>query len=81
MLVTMLCDDLYYLVRLYRTQFSASGSRPQRAFVEHHRIVDAIEAGDAELAELLMRRHVSASRANVVDRYAASLRELEETTA
>ncbi|QTF91629.1 GntR family transcriptional regulator [Halomonas sp. BM-2019] len=75
MLVTLLCDDLYYLVRLYRTQFSASGSRPQRAFVEHHRIVDAIEAGDAELAELLMRRHVSASRANVVDRYAATLRQ------
>lgn len=73
MLVTLLCDDLYYLVRLYRTQFSASGSRPQRAFVEHHRIVDAIEAGDAELAELLMRRHVGASRANVVDRYAATL--------
>jgi len=81
MLVTMLCDDLYYLVRLYRTQFSASGTRPQRAFVEHHRIVDAIEAGDAELAELLMRRHVSASRANVVDRYAATLKEREESTA
>jgi len=80
MLVTLLCDDLYYLVRLYRTQFSASGSRPQRAFVEHHRIVDAIEAGDAELAELLMRRHVSASRANVVDRYAATLRQAAETT-
>lgn len=73
MLMNLLCDDLYYLVRLYRTQFSASGARPQRAFVEHHRIVDAIEAGDAELAELLMRRHVSASRANVVDRYAATL--------
>lgn len=81
MLVTMLCDDLYYLVRLYRTQFSASGTRPRRAFVEHHRIVDAIESGDAELSELLMRRHVSASRANVVDRYAASLRELDDTSA
>lgn len=77
MLMGMLCDDLYYLVRLYRTQFSASGTRPQRAFVEHHRIVDAIEAGDAELAELLMRRHVSASRANVVARYAASLERQE----
>lgn len=75
MLMTLLCDDLYYLVRLYRTQFSASGARPQRAFVEHHRIVDAIEAGDAELAELLMRRHVSASRTNVVDRYAATLKQ------
>ncbi|MCB8888583.1 GntR family transcriptional regulator [Vreelandella malpeensis] len=73
MLMNLLCDDLYYLVRLYRTQFSASGARPQRAFVEHHRIVDAIEAGDAELAELLMRRHVSASRENVANRYAAML--------
>ena len=78
MLVTMLCDDLYYLVRLYRTQFSASGSRPQRAFQEHHRIVDAIEAGDGELAELLMRRHVSASRANVADRYAETLSQQEQ---
>ncbi|GHE21449.1 GntR family transcriptional regulator [Halomonas urumqiensis] len=80
MLMTMLCDDLYYLVRLYRTQFSASGTRPQRAFVEHHRIVDAIEAGDAELAELLMRRHVSASRSNVVDRYAATLEQDTQET-
>ncbi|AMD01907.1 MULTISPECIES: GntR family transcriptional regulator [Halomonas] len=80
MLMTMLCDDLYYLVRLYRTQFSASGTRPHRAFVEHHRIVDAIEAGDAELAELLMRRHVSASRANVVDRYATILTQQAEAT-
>lgn len=80
MLMGMLCDDLYYLVRLYRTQFSASGTRPQRAFVEHHRIVDAIEAGDAELAELLMRRHVSASRTNVVERYAASLEPQESET-
>ncbi|GED42703.1 GntR family transcriptional regulator [Cobetia marina] len=75
MLMTILCDDLYYLVRMYRTQFSASGSRPQKAFVEHHRIVDAIESGDEELAELLMRRHVSASRENVARRYAATLKQ------
>jgi DNA-binding GntR family transcriptional regulator len=80
MLMGLLCDDLYYLVRLYRTQFSASGTRPQRAFVEHHRIVDAIEAGDAELAELLMRRHVSASRTNVVERYAATLEPQDSET-
>ncbi|MFN2410616.1 MAG: GntR family transcriptional regulator [Halomonas sp.] len=80
MLMNLLCDDLYYLVRLYRTQFSASGARPQRAFVEHHRIVDAIEAGDAELAELLMRRHVSASRTNVADRYATILEQQSPTS-
>lgn len=80
MLMTILCDDLYYLVRLYRTQFSASGTRPQRAFVEHHRIVDAIEAGDEELAELLMRRHTSASRENVARRYAAVLEQEQAAT-
>jgi DNA-binding GntR family transcriptional regulator len=78
MLVGLLCDDLYYLVRLYRTQFSASGKRPRRAFIEHHRIVDAIEAGDPELAELLMRRHVSASRANVVERYTSIIEQQTE---
>lgn len=77
MLFTMLCDDLYYLVRLYRTQFSAKGARPQRAYIEHHRIVDAIESGDEELAEMLMRRHVVASRKNVSERYAMALDEEE----
>nr|WP_298378647.1 GntR family transcriptional regulator [uncultured Halomonas sp.] len=80
MLTTILCDDLYYLVRLYRTQFSASGTRPQRAFVEHHRIVDAIEAGDEELSELLMRRHISASRENVANRYAIVLQQEKSST-
>lgn len=73
MLMTTLCDDLYYLVRLYRTQYSARGGRPQRAFIEHHRIVDAIASGDEELAEQLMRRHVIAARQTVAERYAMSL--------
>ncbi len=79
MLITLLCDDLYYLVRLYRTQFSASGTRPQTAFAEHHHIVDAIAAGNGERAEQLMRRHVRASRDNVAERYAATLSSQEET--
>lgn len=73
MLMATLCDDLYYLVRLYRTQYSARGARPQRAFIEHHRIVDAIGAGDEELAEKLMRRHVIAARQTVAERYAMAL--------
>ncbi|MCM2131983.1 GntR family transcriptional regulator [Larsenimonas rhizosphaerae] len=78
MLMTTLCDDLYYLVRLYRTQYSATGTRPQRAFVEHHRIVDAIAAGDEELAETLMRRHITASRQLVAERYAMTLERAEQ---
>lgn len=64
-LARMLCDELYQLVRMYRLQFSAVPSRPRQAFAEHHRIVDAIAEGDGELAELLMRRHIGASKQNI----------------
>lgn len=61
----MLCDELYHLIRMYRIQFSNTPNRPHRAFNEHIRILDAIADGDAELAELLMRRHIAASYKNI----------------
>lgn len=64
-LTKMLCDDLYQLVRMYRIQFSSVPHRPHQAFAEHHRILDAIAEGDGELAELLMRRHIAASKRNI----------------
>lgn len=70
-LMELLCGDLYYLVRMYRYRFSDTSGRPQRAFTEHHRIVDAIEQRDEELAEMLMRRHIRASRDNVEQRLRA----------
>lgn len=65
MLIRLLCDELYQLARLYRIQYSATPNRPAQAFAEHHRILDAIADGDAELAELLMRRHIRTSRLNI----------------
>ena len=64
-LIDLLCNDLYHLVRLYRYQFGMPSKRAPRAFVEHEHIVDAIERRDAEMAELMMRAHVRASRENV----------------
>ncbi|WP_432695351.1 GntR family transcriptional regulator [Marinobacterium sp. YM272] len=64
----LLGADLYHLVRMYRYQFSISSSRPKRALKEHRQIVDAIEARDAELAEMLMRRHISNARRNIEDK-------------
>lgn len=64
-LAQMLCGELYQLVRMYRIQFSATPNRPRQAFAEHHRILDAIADRDGELAELLMRRHIGASRRNI----------------
>lgn len=61
----LLCGDLYHLLRMYRYRFSATPKRPQQAFAEHHSIIEAIADRDSELAEMLMRRHISASRRNI----------------
>ncbi|AKQ54346.1 GntR family transcriptional regulator [Bordetella hinzii] len=65
MLFRMLCDELYQLARMYRIQYSNTPNRPRQSYAEHHRILDAIADGDGELAELLMRRHIRASRLNI----------------
>ena len=69
----LLCDELYQLVRMYRLQFSATPNRPRQAFAEHHRILDAIAERDGELAELLMRRHIGASKRNIERHYKEAL--------
>lgn len=71
-LARLLCDELYQLVRMYRIQFSSTPNRPHQAFAEHHRILDAIAEGDGELAELLMRRHIAASRRNMERHFLAA---------
>jgi len=53
---------LYHLLRMYRGQSSRSHSRPEKALEEHKFILHAIENHDEELAEILMRRHISGSR-------------------
>ncbi len=65
MLIRLLCDELYQLARMYRIQHSSTPNRPEQAFAEHHRILDAIADGDGELAEMLMRRHIRTSRINI----------------
>ena len=68
LLIRLLCEELYYLVRMYRYQFGMASPRAKRAFSEHHNIIQAIEDRDGELAEILMRRHIAASRKNVEKR-------------
>lgn len=71
-LFNLLCGELYHLLRLFRHQTGSAPSRPEQAFREHHAIVDAIEAGDGELAELLMRRHIAGARNTLLDTLADS---------
>ena len=65
MLDDLLCGDLYHLLRMYRYRYSAAPKRPQQALADHRRIIDAIADRDGELAEMLMRRHISASRRSI----------------
>jgi DNA-binding GntR family transcriptional regulator len=67
-LIDMLAGDLYQLVRMYRYQFSVSSNRPQQALKEHDQICSAIEEGDADLAEWLMKRHINNARNNIMQR-------------
>ena len=64
-LAELLIGELYHRIRMYRYQVSAHANRPQKAFAEHQRIVEAIEARDGDLAEMLMRRHLSSARQNI----------------
>lgn len=69
-LKALLCNDLYHLVRMYRVQFGMVSPRAPAALREHEHIVWAIAERDGELAEILMRKHIRASRRNVEQRLA-----------
>ncbi|WP_298609272.1 GntR family transcriptional regulator [uncultured Thiothrix sp.] len=59
MLIDLLVGELYQLLRMcrYRTSHLAKRTRP--ALQQHRQIAEAIAERDGDLAELLMRRHIS----------------------
>ncbi|MEB8434263.1 MULTISPECIES: GntR family transcriptional regulator [Cocleimonas] len=58
-LMDLLSSELYQLLRMCRHRTSQAPARPTKALTEHKQIVEAIASRDAELAEMLMRRHIS----------------------
>ena len=58
-LIQLLGSELYQLLRMCRYRSSQAPERPLIALAEHKQIMVAIANHDAELAELLMRRHIS----------------------
>lgn len=61
-LFKILCEDLYPRLRICRRQHQHISGRGAQALEEHRRILWAIEENDGELAEILMRRHLTAAR-------------------
>src|SRR5882757_4830170 len=61
-LVQMLCEDLYYLLRVYRYKSSTKPGRAKLALREHKDIVAALMRRDPVEAERKMRLHISNAR-------------------
>lgn len=70
-----LSRTLYDKLRIYRRQFGMVGPRAWPAHLEHQQIVAAIADRDPEMAEMLMRRHIRASLANIERRMDRSAKE------
>ncbi|MDQ0475225.1 GntR family transcriptional regulator [Labrys wisconsinensis] len=66
--IKFLRDDYHALIELCRRRQRRDPHRSARSFVEHSRIVDALEDRDADLAELQMRRHIENARRVLVER-------------
>lgn len=63
----MLAGDIWHYMRAQYRRWARARERMDLGHAEHLRIVDALEARDGELAEILMRRHIVASRQELVD--------------
>lgn len=67
-LTTLLSDELYARIRMYRQQTADHRTDPRQALREHRAILDAICNREGDLAEMLMRRHITRSQ-RVLEKY------------
>lgn len=65
-LIRLLCDDLYYQIRIYRYRSSTQPGRAWAAYEEHRNIVTFLRARDPDAAETAMRHHIANARANLI---------------
>ena len=61
-LIQILCDDLYYLLRVYRYKSSTKPGRAKLALKEHKDVVAALMRRDPDDAERKMRLHIGNAR-------------------
>ncbi|MBB3066128.1 GntR family transcriptional regulator [Limibacillus halophilus] len=72
-IVSLLCGDLYHLMRIYRFRSGSEPGRRGKAFEEHWQIVRAMRSRDPDLAESLMRAHIGRATETLL----ASLNDIE----
>lgn len=64
-LISMICGDLYDLLRVYRYKSSTQQGRAARALKEHRAILAALKKRDPAAAEAMMREHIRNARLQV----------------
>jgi DNA-binding GntR family transcriptional regulator len=62
----LLCDELYYLLRMYRRQSGDAPGRRAEASEEHWQIASAMNQRNGPLAESLMRAHIRRATEHLV---------------
>lgn len=67
LLIDLLIGELYQLLRMCRYRTSHVSRRTRLALKQHRHIVEAIADRDGEMAELLMRRHISGAWQSIYD--------------
>jgi DNA-binding GntR family transcriptional regulator len=65
-----LLEEIYHLIKMFRYQSSTASTSSNNALIEHRQIVYAIEQRDAQLAEMVMRRHIARARETIKKRLA-----------
>ncbi|MGE0720010.1 MAG: FCD domain-containing protein, partial [Alphaproteobacteria bacterium] len=58
----LLNEDFYTLYRMWRANFEWVRAGGQRSWNDHQRILEALEQRDGELAEMMVRRHITRLR-------------------
>lgn len=77
-LISMICGDLYDLLRIYRYKSSTMKGRASQALGEHREILDALKARDSEKAEQKMRAHIRGARIHAAMALEAAKAEAEK---
>jgi DNA-binding GntR family transcriptional regulator len=68
-LVTILRDDIYYLMRFHRYRSGGSPERAGNVADEHRAIVEGLRERSPEKAEAAMRRHLANAHSNIRSRF------------
>ncbi|PCJ57807.1 MAG: GntR family transcriptional regulator [Planctomycetota bacterium] len=64
-LIDLYTKEIYHRIRMYRYKISKARGRAEEAFEEHNAIYQAIVNRDAEIAEILMRRHIRKAKSKI----------------